>query len=287
MSPRHRNLISVATLAGFVTLAAGSSPELAEEIAEIGNAGNNAGDDGSSTEWVQQLQRQTELRSGADYADMAGHGFSLVDVASTDLLSPGGNTTVPINLPLGSEYVVMGVCDNDCSDLDLAIFKGGTEISRDTSTDDWPVVQLTPTADSSYNIQVSMHACSHHSQCGYQLTVWSRPIQGSASQNIAPSDFSMSSLRGRKIWLVNPPNRRPCQQMERAGLVVECDPTWDHAGEPEIVIWCTEIPHVAAQTVLDHLGLRGFNIRTHQTEPMMGGTGECGELFEITVRWAD
>ena len=70
-------------------------------------------------------------------------------------------------------------------------------------------------------------------------------------------------------------------------MVVECDPDWDHTGDPEIVIWCTEIPHVAAQTVLDHLGLNGFDIRTHQTNPGAAGLGECGELFEITVRWVD
>ncbi len=104
---------------------------------------------------------------------------------------------------------------------------------------------------------------------------------------ISEAGFSMASLQGRKIWLVNPPNRAPCEKMEAAGMIVECDPDWDHAGDPEIVIWCTEIPHVAAQTVLDHLGLSGFDIRTHQTNPGAAGTGECGELFEITVRWVD
>ncbi|MFT5680704.1 MAG: hypothetical protein ACI8RZ_001610 [Myxococcota bacterium] len=104
---------------------------------------------------------------------------------------------------------------------------------------------------------------------------------------IPSAGFSMASLDGRKIWLVNPPNRTPCAKAEAAGMIVDCDTEWDYEGDPEIVIWCTEIPHVAAQTVLDHLGLTGFNIRTHQTNSGAGGTGECGELFEITVRWVD
>ena len=285
MTPRKRTLISAAALSVFVVLATGSSPDLAEEIASLGDT-EEYGDDG--TAWIQQLQRQTELRSGPDYADMAGHGFSLLDVASTDLLAPSGVTTVPLNLPLGYEYVVMGVCDNDCSDLDLAVLKGGVELSVDTSTDDWPVVQMTPTGSPSYEIKVSMHQCSHSSECGYQLTVWQRPVQGSqGGASIDAENISMASLRGRKIWLVNPPSRAPCRRAEAAGLVVDCDPDWDHSGEPEIVIWCTEIPHGAAQTVLDHLGLTGFNIRTHQTNRAAGGTEECGMSFEITVRWAN
>jgi hypothetical protein len=125
----------------------------------------------------------------------------------------------------------------------------------------------------------------------YDDVDWGNPAGNTdpgTERGVIPSaGFSMESLRGRKIWLVNPPSRVPCEKMEAAGLIVECDPDWDHAGNPEIVIWCTEIPHVAAQTVLDYLGLTGFDIRTHQTNPGAAGTSECGELFEITVRWVD
>ena len=139
----------------------------------------------SGTEWMQQLQAQTELRSGAGYANMAGHGFTLLDVAGTDLLPPSGATTIPVNLPLGYDYAIMGVCDNDCSDLDLAVLKSGVELSVDTSRDDWPVVQVVPTGTSSYEIKVSMYQCSHSSACGYQLTVWQRPQQA-ASPSASP-----------------------------------------------------------------------------------------------------
>ena len=286
MISRQRTFISAAALAGFVLVAAGSSPDLAEDIAAIGGA-EQGGAEGSSTAWIQQLQAQTELRSGADFVNMAGYGFSLLDVASTDLLPPSGATTVPLTLPLGYEYAIMGVCDNDCSDLDLAVFKSGVELAVDTSEDDWPVVQITPTGSPNYEIKVAMHQCSHHTECGYQLTVWQRPIQAATPSAAAATSVSMASLRGRKIWLVNPPNQEPCRKMEAAGLSVECDPDWDHTGAPEIVIWCTEIPHAAAQTVLDHLGLTGFDIRTHQTNVSAGGTAECGQVFEITVRWSD
>ncbi|MDG1484268.1 MAG: hypothetical protein P8R54_32045 [Myxococcota bacterium] len=105
--------------------------------------------------------------------------------------------------------------------------------------------------------------------------------------NISAAGFSMASLEGRQIWLVNPPDRTACDKLEAVGMIVDCDTEWEYTGDPEVVIWCTEIPHVAAQTVLDYLNLTGFSVRTHQTNPDAAGLNECGELFEITVRWID
>ncbi|MEL6344753.1 MAG: PPC domain-containing protein [Myxococcota bacterium] len=128
-----------------------------------------------TTQWKAQLQTQTELRSGSAYADMAGYGYSLLDVARTGLLDAQTATTVPVNLPAGYEYALMGVCDNDCSDLDLTVSKGGMELSVDSSRDDWPVVTITPTGSAAYDVKVAMFQCST-SNCGYQLTVWRRPV---------------------------------------------------------------------------------------------------------------
>ncbi len=128
----------------------------------------------SGTAWMDQIQAQTQLRSGSDYANMAAYGYTLLDVATTALLAPSTAETVPLSLPSGYEYALMGVCDNDCSDLDLAIIKDGTELSRDTSTDDWPVLSVVPTSGSSYQVKVSMYQCTT-ATCGYQVTIWQRP----------------------------------------------------------------------------------------------------------------
>jgi hypothetical protein len=127
----------------------------------------------SESEWEQQLQAQTRIKSGAEYANMAAKGYSLMDVAQTALLAASGNENVSVSLAPGSEYIIMGVCDNDCSDLDLAVIKGGMELSKDTTSDDWPLVDITPTGSSDYEIKVTMYECST-SNCGYQLTVWKK-----------------------------------------------------------------------------------------------------------------
>ncbi|MFT4977392.1 MAG: hypothetical protein ACI8S6_003297 [Myxococcota bacterium] len=127
----------------------------------------------SGTEWQDQLRQQTEIKSGSEYASMASKGYSLAEVAQTSLLEASASETVSLNLSPGREYIVMGVCDNDCQDLDLSLIKGGIELSTDTTDDDWPLVEITPTSSADYKIKVTMYQCSTTS-CGYQLTVWQK-----------------------------------------------------------------------------------------------------------------
>ena len=134
-------------------------------LASTGNA--------QDQEWERQLRAQTQIKSGAEYANMSSKGYSLVDVARTSLLDASGSEVVSVSMPVGSEYIIMGVCDNDCSDLDLSLLKSGVELSEDTTTDDWPLVNVTPTGDAGYQIKVTMYDCST-SNCGYQLTVWKK-----------------------------------------------------------------------------------------------------------------
>jgi hypothetical protein len=143
----------------------------------------------SGTEWIQQIQAQTQLRSGPNYANMAAYGYTLMDVASTGLLNASDSTTVPLNLPNGYEYALMGVCDNDCSDLDLSVLKSGIELAVDTSRDDWPVVGVTTTGSGGYEVKVTMYQCTT-TNCGYQLTVWRRAVE---SGSVASSSSTQNS----------------------------------------------------------------------------------------------
>jgi len=123
--------------------------------------------------WQEQLTVQTKLKSGEGYADLSTKGFSLVDVAKTEVIMANESSTSSVMLAPGSQYVIMGVCDNDCSDLDLALMKGGMELDKDTTTDDWPILVVTPTSSPNYEVKVTMYACST-ANCGYQLSVWKK-----------------------------------------------------------------------------------------------------------------
>jgi hypothetical protein len=112
---------------------------------------------------------------------------------------------------------------------------------------------------------------------------WDVPAAG----GIEPHIFELSQLSGRQIWMVNGPTAE-CRKMEKLGMIVDCEQGRDTLGmEDEIVIWCQEFDHSIAKKILDHLGHPDFDIRTHVTYPPGTDNGECGELFEVTIRYKD
>ena len=89
----------------------------------------------------------------------------------TGSLDNGDTEWVVVNLLKGNTYYLFGVCDNDCSDLDLKLHDSNTLISEDIASDDYPLVSVTPTADTQYRVQVVMASCSL-SPCRYGLSVY-------------------------------------------------------------------------------------------------------------------
>lgn len=61
----------------------------------------------------------------------------------------------------GSEYVITGACDQDCTDIDLIIRnEDGDELDRDTQVDDQPVLRFRPPYSGQFEIEVRMYACN-------------------------------------------------------------------------------------------------------------------------------
>lgn len=83
--------------------------------------------------------------------------------------SAGGSDSYPLQLNAGREYVFVGVCDADCSDLDLVLRDArGRVLVQDTLVDDTPVVRYRATATQSATLNVIMASCST-SICYYQV----------------------------------------------------------------------------------------------------------------------
>jgi len=121
--------------------------------------------------WEDQLRAQTRLRSEAAHADMAGAGYHLVGVARTHVLDAGAEETVSLRLTPGTDYRILGVCDDDCTDLDLSL-RNGRASGEAGGGDRWPMLSVRPVAPAS-TVQVTMAHCATPN-CGYQLTVWKR-----------------------------------------------------------------------------------------------------------------
>lgn len=65
-----------------------------------------------------------------------------------------------ITLEGGEEYALLGVCDQDCEDIDLFLYdEKGNEIDSDVLDDDVPVVLVSPSRRTRYRVQIKMYDC--------------------------------------------------------------------------------------------------------------------------------
>ena len=87
----------------------------------------------------------------------------------TGRLAAGNRYMANIQAPGGATYFV-GVCDENCRDLDLIVRDAsGREIGRDKEIDDVPLVMVEATAGT-YTVEVSMADCN--GQCHWGVGVF-------------------------------------------------------------------------------------------------------------------
>ncbi len=91
-----------------------------------------------------------------------------------DTLDSDRSEYLTVNLRGGTSYALVGVCDQDCQDLDLRLYdENGNLVSSDSDTDDFPVVSVTPRWSGQYKVKVTMYECST-SYCYYGVGVFNR-----------------------------------------------------------------------------------------------------------------
>ena len=86
-----------------------------------------------------------------------------------------------LDLVGGLDYVVVAVCDVDCSDIDLRLYDpSGSEVASDTQTDDVPVLELSSVRGGRYRLEVGMYDCDTE-PCYYAVGVYSRSASAAPS----------------------------------------------------------------------------------------------------------
>lgn len=84
-------------------------------------------------------------------------------------LGNGGEDDITLNLRRGVSYAIIGVCDNDCRDIDLKLYDdNGNLISSDTGRNDTPFIAVTPRWNARFTIRVIMTNCSN-APCRYGI----------------------------------------------------------------------------------------------------------------------
>jgi len=97
-------------------------------------------------------------------------GYSLADFEHDGQLGASGSERVPIHLSSGTNEVV-GLCDNNCSDMDLELIDAsGKIVASDLEKDDFPIVDG---QGGDYSLLVKMVKCNT-ATCSYELRVWNK-----------------------------------------------------------------------------------------------------------------
>lgn len=77
----------------------------------------------------------------------------------------------PVHLEAGSSYLIVGVCDNDCTDVDLSLEDGSRAVlASDVLNDDLPIIRYSPGKSATYWLRPTMAVCSVN-PCGYGIVV--------------------------------------------------------------------------------------------------------------------
>lgn len=86
-------------------------------------------------------------------------------------LGPEGTVNYEIEVDQGTTTFIVGICDENCGDLDLAIFDGNSQyIAVDSEDDAYPYVVFDAQEAGTYGIQVDMPSCAA-STCAFGLQV--------------------------------------------------------------------------------------------------------------------
>ncbi len=138
-----------------------------------------------------QWQEQVDNQMAEFRRMMTERGFQAVGEVRNGSLEQGERESMTFSLSAGASYVVVGFCDDDCTDLDLTLYDAsGNQIDIDVETDAGPVVQVTPTASASYRVEVSMPACSV-SPCFYSVALFSNQATVGAVPSGGPAQTGM------------------------------------------------------------------------------------------------
>jgi len=95
----------------------------------------------------------------AQAAASLGRGYRAAGVAGRGTLNTGERATFSITLSAGAPLTLTGVCDDDCSDLDLSLATNGYDTDAARGGGNAPIVRVTPAASTTYIVTVQMGSC--------------------------------------------------------------------------------------------------------------------------------
>jgi hypothetical protein len=139
---------------------------------------------GVSAQDSDALIRQLSTRMAEPARTLQDSGFTMMDgVALLGSLRARTYEDKTMRLEAGRQYIVVGVCDDDCGDMDLIVSDaGGREITADREDDPMPIVAIVPERTGDYTFRVQMYECRVE-PCAYFVQPFGRGVvQGGAQR---------------------------------------------------------------------------------------------------------
>jgi hypothetical protein len=153
----------VAAVATMAKVWFDASPDTASQTtsAEIASTPNEemrravGGQDAQLESLVRGYLDMAQQRQGQGLSPAAG----LHDEVTS--LRAGMEHSWQIRLNAGQSYRIVGGCDNECTDLDLALVdSGGAVAAIDNAANDFPVLSVTPAESGRYVVLIRMAGCT-------------------------------------------------------------------------------------------------------------------------------
>jgi hypothetical protein len=127
-----------------------------------------------------QYQQQVLARLSQAQQSFLSQGYQQIGQISTGQLGQGQYQNIPLTLTSAGDFRIVGVCDDDCGDLDLGLYdQSANLVSQDNQPDATPIISVQLQAPQQFTLQVVMHAC-RNSPCLFALALYGRPLQAGA-----------------------------------------------------------------------------------------------------------
>jgi hypothetical protein len=140
----------------------------------LGGAGAGVADGRQLSSLGSRWERQVRnlLTRAADV--FGANGYELSHETYTGSLTDGAAESLTLWLEPNREYRLVGVCDDDCDDLDFELFDSLSDaVTDDLRADALAMVIVHPRHRARYRLRISMASCSV-SPCWYGVGVFSR-----------------------------------------------------------------------------------------------------------------
>lgn len=126
--------------------------------------------DADANQWVAQVQGQLD----AFRRDQVPAGYASWVPPQLDQLGARQMHTAQIPVQPGMSFLIIAVCDADCSDLDLVLTDArGNLITADQKEDDYPMVAYQGTSPEPLSLQVQMITCAAET-CVYGYEIYAK-----------------------------------------------------------------------------------------------------------------